>query len=659
MDNIKWRFPAASHGKRKGITTGDSEAFKKNPYSAFAREILQNSIDACISDEEPVRVEFKEFELSTSEIPQIDEIKKAAQRCKEFWKNKDEYVKTYQDILNEFSKSKLTCLRVSDYNTSGLIGVETNDNEHNQFLALTRGTGVSEKNGETAGGSKGMGKNAAFLMSKIRTVFYSTKTNKNLNGDEISQVGSIGVADFISGYLKDDINEPNRDYTQGEGYYCRDDFNSSLQKIMNLDANHNNRENNTGTDIYILAFRNEDEWIKEVINSVLDSFMAAIVRNKLEININNIEINKDTIQGIVYGDTILPSNKANIISQYRLLTDGEHVKTYDIETEYGNADLYILPLSKEEEDIATHKCVMIRHPLMKIKDEKFGTNFRASAMCIISDNKLGQMLRKIENPQHIDWEPKSIQDDTSLRKEYTNLLRDIRNQINDRIKDCLFEGDLDILDPYGAGDFLPDEDFGDSNFLGEGNTKNIEKTTVSTPKEVKFTSKNANEEDEDGTGLQPDIGDTDIDNDGDVEYPTGHNKGDGGEPHGGDSTGEQKSGDNVIMVRSKLSGVKYKIIAYDKENGKIRVIFNSPIDFKDCYLSLGMLDDNNNSERVEIIEMKKNGVEIQSKNKNEFGPFEISLNEKVILDVVTNIKGYFAAAVKVICIEKEENNNAN
>lgn len=42
----KWRFPASGHGERKGISSGDIEAFKKHPFRAFAREILQNSIDA-------------------------------------------------------------------------------------------------------------------------------------------------------------------------------------------------------------------------------------------------------------------------------------------------------------------------------------------------------------------------------------------------------------------------------------------------------------------------------------------------------------------------------------------------------------------------------------------------------------------------------------
>ena len=336
-----------------------------------------------------------------------------------------------------------------------------------------------------------------------------------------------------------------------------------------------------------------------------------------------------------------------------MLTDGDNVKVYDIETDYGTCALYILPYGKEEEELATHKCVMVRHPLMKIKDESLGASFRVSAMCMIGDDKLGKMLRMIENPQHIDWEPKRIVDDPSLKKELEGVLKSIRAQINERVIECLQLGDTNPLDPYGAGDFLPDEDLGESHSEDEGDDHPVETTTVTLPKEVKVSTKNANQDDENGKGLQPDVGDTD-DIPGDVEYPTGENNGQGEDPHGGDETGTKKPGDNIIIVRSKLSGVKYNIISVDKNGGKIKVIFKAPITFPECYLNVGMLDDSNNSEKVDITSMRCNGVDILCNNPYEYGPFSINQNEKVVLDVTTNIKGYFGATVKVVCIERKE-----
>lgn len=395
MDNEMWRFPASGHGERKGISSGDSEAFRKSPIKSFAREILQNSIDARASDEEPTKVEFKLFEIRTKNIPGYDELKAQIIRCKKFWAHKNDYVKEYENILEILNKEKMVCLRVSDFNTTGLIGVESDIQKQNKFLALTKGTGVSEKTGVVAGGSKGVGKNAAFLMSNINTVFYSTKANCDVNGNPGDFDGALGVAELVSGYVDDDENSGNRDYTQGTGYFSADNYNSAIKNILEIDTSYS-RSNRFGTDIFILGFKEEEEWENEIINSLLDSFMSTIVRGELEVNVNNIEINKETIEQIIYDDKIIyKANKSNVISQYRLLNNkNEEVYAYDIDTEYGNCELYILPFNKDEEELATHKCVMIRHPLMKIKEESLGASFRVSAMCIIGEAEVRRSFKK-------------------------------------------------------------------------------------------------------------------------------------------------------------------------------------------------------------------------------------------------------------------------
>ena len=394
----KWRFPASNHGERKGISSGDTETFKKAPYEAFAREILQNSIDARRTDEEPTRVEFSIFEIKTKDIPGFQELKDSLRRCREFWAHKEDYVTEFKEREAVLEKTTIKCLRVSDFNTTGLIGVESTEQKGNQFLALTKGTGVSEKTGAVAGGSKGVGKNAAFLMSSINTVFYSTKTCQDINKNAGVFTGSIGVADLESGYL-DDVVVENRDYTQGKGYFSTDDLNNASKELLNLDPHFSDRVNEFGTDIYILGFTESPSWDKEIINSILNSFMATIVRGELEIVFNNMLIDKNTVENYIFDDSIIfKNNKSNVISQYRLLKNIGDVKVYPIDTEYGSCNLLILPYSKEEEHLATHKCAMIRHPLMKIKDQDLGNSFRVSAMCIINDDSVGKALRLIENP---------------------------------------------------------------------------------------------------------------------------------------------------------------------------------------------------------------------------------------------------------------------
>ena len=361
MNDKQWRFAASGFGNYKGMSTGDAETFRKSPFKSFGREILQNSIDARYSDENPTVVEFSTFFINVADIPGINTYKDAIRRCKEYWADSHpEYIEEYEKIDDLLSREKIECLRISDFNTTGLIGINSDDRKSNHFLALAKGSGVSEKGNENSGGSKGVGKNAAFLLSTLKMIFYSTRTYKN-------EIGYIGVADLISGYLKDDCGEQKRDYTQGPGYYSGDETNAPIVEDLLLDKNFD-RDASYGTDIYIIGFKSIIDWEKEIINSILDSFMVAIVRNQLEVKLNGIVINKDTIGDIILGGFIDDKNKANIISQYRLLQGGDDIKVFDIETCYGNAELYVLRFDKQDKEFATNQCVMIRQPLMKIKN---------------------------------------------------------------------------------------------------------------------------------------------------------------------------------------------------------------------------------------------------------------------------------------------------
>lgn len=70
-EQIKWRFPLSNYSKKKDISSSEFETFKKDPFKSLAREILQNSIDAIHPDEDPVKVEFYEFEIDRKDIPGI------------------------------------------------------------------------------------------------------------------------------------------------------------------------------------------------------------------------------------------------------------------------------------------------------------------------------------------------------------------------------------------------------------------------------------------------------------------------------------------------------------------------------------------------------------------------------------------------------------
>ena len=81
-------------------------------------------------------------------------------RIIKFWDHKEEYKEEYTkrlDSLNDDEES-VDCIRISDFNTKGLIGINDTNPKNNYFQALVKGSGVSEKESSVAGGSKGLGK---------------------------------------------------------------------------------------------------------------------------------------------------------------------------------------------------------------------------------------------------------------------------------------------------------------------------------------------------------------------------------------------------------------------------------------------------------------------------------------------------------------------
>lgn len=633
-EQAKWRFPPGNYGKKRGISSSEFETFKKDPFKSLAREILQNSIDAKNSDEEPVRVEFKEFEISKEDIPGIDDFETELNNCLLSWKEDSNCETIYQKMLDEIKKDKIRCLRISDFNTTGLKGIERDDIENNQFLALTKGSGISKKKPGISGGSKGVGKYAAYGTSKFSLIFYSTKT---VDGHK----GSIGVAELVSSEIKNDSSV--KDWTQGVGFYAINEYNQPNINLLDLDPSFKRTE--CGTDIYIIGFKSAKNWEEDVINRLLDSFLVSIYCEKLEIKINDYEINKSNLKQVILSNLVSTKEKANIISQYRLISNEKNdVKIFDLVTDYGTLDLYILPLSKNEEDIATHKCVMVRYPFMKIKTLSLSSNIRVSALCIVRDDMLGKKLLSIENPEHTDWQYNRIEN-INERKEIKNTLEEVHNKIQDYVIQCIQGGDIKELDPSGAGDYIPGIDSGENEGLNDESKKGQDKCVVKPSKVNKTTSKKPIREEPDAAGLEPEIGDEGADGD-EIEHPTGKNKGYGESRQGGDGQSEKKYGENVVLAIRELAGIKYRIILIDKNAGKYRVVFDYIEDLKNCKLSFFILDDVGHKDKVYVKNLICNGHEIPSKDNLLYGPFVINKG-KNILEVDTNTKGIYSFEVKI------------
>lgn len=622
----KWRFPGNGYARENGLNTGNMETFKKDPISSLARELCQNSIDAKIKGStNPVRLEFSLFDVERNNIPAIDRISSEINRCHEYQKKNEVAEKELKSMYDASIEEYIPCLRISDFNTTGLKGISQNKGA---YYNLTKGSGISEKSG-TSGGSKGIGKYATFVSSRFNTAFYSTYT-------ENEEIGYIGITELCSAPI-----EGSEEKTQGVGYYAINEKNDPILEKFVLDKNFD--RTSYGTDIYILGFRNEKNWEKDIISNILESFLCAIYFGDLEVCVNGILLSKDNLPNILSSNYFANEEQKKLVNaQYLLLTDPTYADPIVID-DLGEACLYLKQYKKEEKDNAINSVVMVRYPYMKIRKFPIGSIVPCSAMCIIENNKLNEKLRAIENPQHTDWEENRILN-TIERQEMKGIIRNLKKQINSIIAEHLKTSDNVSADVNGADEFLPDVGEGDS--AEEINKSIVENITTTKKTKVKHKEKFGDVEST-GESSTPDIGDFAEEKTGEAESPTGHNNSGGGQEHSGENNrGIDTEGENIIMKKSNLTGIKYKFIVLDKDNGKYAIVFFSPYTMGDLELKLYSILDNNGVEPVNIYEANVNGVEYETKF-NSFSGFSIEKNKKVKIEIRTDRKELFASEVKI------------
>lgn len=624
-----WRFAGNGYTAENGLDTADMETFKKDPIASLARETCQNSIDAKMEGKTKVKLEFKTFELEKDEIPGYDRLRGEIENCHNY-KNEQGKMKDAEQLnsmIKSIEKDKINCLRISDYNTTGLYG--------EKFYLLTKGSGITDKIG-TTGGSKGIGKFASFVASSFNTVFYSTLTKDN-------EMQYLGISKLCSAPM-DDTDEK----TIGTGYYGINYKNEPIMGQIDIDKSYTRTE--PGTDVFILGFKKEETWKNQILSMVLDSFLVAIYKDELEVIIDDIIVNKESLKNVIENEYITSKNLSKSIkSQYDLISGGEnvHSKEFNI-LGYGNITVYVKGYNKEEADKATGNCIMIRYPYMKIKNIQGISAIPCSALCIIGDNTLNKVLKDIENPQHTDWEPKR-KDEDSLRNELKNIISNMKQTIMEYVSEVLTTNDVEKLDIEGAGDYLPENNNGDGDAIGGEQEDTVVKDTPKIVKKIqnKKYAKNPVVETDDVSGTIPDVGGTEEnEEDTDTSTPSGHNKGEGAQPHEGtEDANSNEEGDNDILRHVPLTDIKKVFFVSNKNEGEYVAIINSSYEENDCELEVKYYDDADNEYSANILRCQVDSEDTDVE-EGKAVHFKIKLGKNKII-VKTDLTDYYKCEVKL------------
>lgn len=442
----KWRFVSNQNSTIVGINDAGIETFTANMHRSLVREIIQNSLDAALPDNDgPVEVEFVLFDLSRDSLPDVDKLQNVMKKCKDSNPNEPDAKKFFENAEEILKKPTINVLRISDHKTIGLEGSDTCE-KGTSWSRLVKESGSSNK-GQSSGGSFGIGKAAAFACSDLRTVFYSSLDSKGCKSN-------FGVAKLVSFF-----DEKLDGWTTGVGYYSENTNFVAIPEIASFDEMYTRTD--SGTDIYIMGMHLTSDIKKTFINAVLLDFLVSLVKGKLIVNVQGEIIDKSSLPK--YMSELNPFDGEEIkdlLEYYHLLTSHDpKIKKITLDREIygkrygfdnGECTLYL----RESEGL-NRKIMITRRAGMRILEQnRISGSIEFTGVLIIDGANMNEAFKKMEVPSHDAWEPGRCRGE---EKRYINILNDLRRYLRDTVRECYGKVTSNSMDAIGASDFLPDK----------------------------------------------------------------------------------------------------------------------------------------------------------------------------------------------------------
>lgn len=448
-EDINVVFPPLSGGEEAGFNDAGIEQFLRDQVQSLVREITQNSTDASITKDARVRVEFNLLEIPAENLPFIKGLHEHANACLEYVsteakKGKEaKAIAFFKRAVKVTSQPKIRCLLIRDFNTTGLIGAD--DDESGKWHTLVKTRGSSNKSNADSGGSFGIGKNAPFACSALRTVVYGT-------------LSSDGPAWQGKSLLITHLDPSKKVKTQGVGFIGKVDGESQLAiRDGSMPCIEMKREDNEfGTDILIVGFEHEN-WVDQLSGAAVKHFWPALLKDKVSFVV------QDHIKGSI---RVIDKNSLDV-ELGRLVKhtpidlgdfDVRYVDIYkdeptELEVKHLGKCKFYLRIGGQHEH--TRKVCCFRNNKMVIEYMSIhkGGNYSAVFEC---DNEKGSsLLKNMEPPRHDEWLKGQPQEDKKMYEElYDDLRSKMREQIDTHLKKLIKEttdpDDID-LNTEGGG----------------------------------------------------------------------------------------------------------------------------------------------------------------------------------------------------------------
>lgn len=612
MKRICWAFPPKGTGNEQGYTNGGIESFKgKRLIENLAREICQNSLDAHNPQKEgiPVLVKFELKSISQDAHPMFAEYRECINACKENWHGRmdarlEKFIKGAENMLR---RKNIPVLVASDFNTKGLTGVTAAEDEDSAWRALAHADGTSVAKSSDSAGSYGIGKNAPFACTALSMVFYNTLA---IDGGCAFQ----GVARLAT------IKQHKRK-TQGVGHYLwadekKPDYSAPIGPDDDCSFSKEFSRNEYGTDIIIVGFNEERDWINQMTIAITANFFDAIHQGLLEVHIQDQKIKSDTLPLIIdkfFKDASTVERRA-VYEWYQALISPEGGTPITLSIlEEDDVKVYI-----RYEDGFKNRVAFFRASGMKTRKTQPGSFQPYAAVVEVKKKTINELLRETEPVQHDKWDYKLITDDDDRRKNAKECIEKIDNSIKDILKKQN-EKLGEVTQDSGEGDYLPDEDDGTNTQQGDDILRVRQKlgthSTISDPSSDYSQTRATIGQ---GAKVKGDVfgkrkrkkktrGKTIVDGEGTI-------------------TGLKPSNTGKPMSAAKLT-MKRAYVINDKL-GLYKVIVCADRDCKNLKLSFAAVGEDQSEDALLVQSYTFNGKTKKQANMHVIGPLELSANEK-------------------------------
>ena len=381
---MEWNFNKLRLGDEKqGIRDGDMSDFSKTHYKSVVRESIQNSLDAKPKEsDKPVIVHFNFKTYSKNFLPTFSSIEKRIEECFEYANNDDD-LEFLSTMIESFqNNTEYECMEISDYNT---LGMEI-DTSYDSFA---NSRNISSKYSKGSAGSKGMGKAVYFASSYLQSILVSTKS---LNNDVIFQ----GITKIATHKL--DGEEYSHKGFYGDGMVATQDINKIPTEFQRSE---------TGTSIFIIGLKPDENRIEEMTKELLANFWLAIYEGDLVVKIGNKQFDKESI----YNEITLRYYNLDESGQYNKFPNPRpYIETF-IGIQNGKRQVYSdridvignarLVLAKN--DYYPGRIAFYRKSKMLIYKDSSYIYKGYCGLFICDDEDGNEILKKLENAKHDEW----------------------------------------------------------------------------------------------------------------------------------------------------------------------------------------------------------------------------------------------------------------